>query len=231
MASTAATRTLGVALFCRNRGLSRNVEAIIRLEPDLRWAGTVEDVHAVLRLCESDQPDVIVLDSGSDPGWQLCLMLTGLFPRLTVVALLDEQANEPVAAAWALLHRASGIIGVDAESDRLGTAVRDSVRRGRYVDPGVEVSMNPPAQRGDLQGKPLSVRELEVLQLIADGRTAENIGHRLGISADTVRTHVYRILRKLNARDRAHAVALSFQMSLLPTRTNPSTPYRGERNE
>jgi DNA-binding CsgD family transcriptional regulator len=45
--------------------------------------------------------------------------------------------------------------------------------------------------------------------------TAEKIGQRLSISAGTVRTHIYRLLRKLNARDRAHAVALSFRMSLL----------------
>lgn len=209
---------MGVALFCRDRRLCGNVEAIIRIEPDLRWMGAMCDVATALRVCESEPPDVVVIDSASDPGWKLCLMLTGLFPQLTVVALLNEGADDPVAAAWALLHRANGIVGVAAESDRLGTAVRDSARRGRYVDPAVEVPVSPPAQRSGLQGKPLSVRELEVLELIADGRTAENIGHRLGISADTVRTHVYRILRKLNARDRAHAVALSFQMSLLPSR-------------
>lgn len=95
---------------------------------------------------------------------------------------------------------------------------------GRYINATLEVSVIPMAQKSELRGKPLSEREFEVLQLIADGRTAEQIGRRLGITADTVRTHVHRLLRKLDARDRAHAVALSFQMSLLPVRD--STPHQ-----
>jgi ATP/maltotriose-dependent transcriptional regulator MalT len=65
-------------------------------------------------------------------------------------------------------------------------------------------------------GQLLSRRELEVLGLIADGRTADAIGHQLGIASTTVRTHTMHILRKLNARDRAHAVACGFNLQLLP---------------
>lgn len=210
------TRAATVALLCRDRQLGRDVEAAVRLEPELRWQGTAEGILAALRLCESDQPDVMVVDSRNDPGRKLCLMLTALFPRLTAVALLNEGADDP-AFAPQVSYGSGRIVCVDAGSDGLGAAVRDSVSRGRRVGSGMDVSMSSSGQRGDLRGKPLSARELEVLRLIADGRTAENIGHRLGITADTVRTHIYRILRKLNARDRAHAVALSFQMSLLPT--------------
>jgi DNA-binding NarL/FixJ family response regulator len=63
-----------------------------------------------------------------------------------------------------------------------------------------------------------SVARPTVLQLVAEGRTAEQIGRRLSISTDTARTHVSHILRKLDARDRAHAVAIAFQAALLPAR-------------
>lgn len=220
-------RLARVLLFCRDQDLAGRVEAIVRTEPDLRWAGAADNVDVAIRMCEEHMPDIAVIESTSDPNWKLCLMITGLFPGTRVVALLNDAANGPVAAAWALLHRASGIITVDAESDRLGVAIRNALRAGRYVDSSVELPTSVPVNRGALRGKPLSSRELQVLELVADGRTADNIGRRLGISADTVRTHVYRILRKLNARDRAHAVAIAYQTAVLSL-PGPSVGRHGD---
>jgi DNA-binding NarL/FixJ family response regulator len=211
-------RVLRVAVFGRLPALRRSVEAIVRADDELVWVDAVCSVDSVITLCESARMDVLLIDSDSDPDWKLCLMLTRLFPRLTVVGLLGDADRSPVASSWALLHGAKGIVGVDAETERLGMAIRGAVRRGHHVDSGLAVRAAAAPQKTELRGKPLSAREYDVLLLIADGRTAEQIGHRLGIAADTVRTHVCHILRKLNARDRAHAVAISFQRSLLPGR-------------
>lgn len=213
-----SSRVLRVAVFGRLPSLRRSVEAIVRADDELTWVDAVCSVDAAVKLCESACLDVLLIDSDSDPDWKLCLMLTRLFPRLTVVGLLGDADRSPVASSWALLHGAKGIVGVDAETERLGMAIRGAVRRGHHVDSGLAVRLAPEPPKSELRGKPLSAREYEVLLLIADGRTAEQIGHRLGIAADTVRTHVCHILRKLNARDRAHAVAVSFQRSLLPGR-------------
>jgi DNA-binding NarL/FixJ family response regulator len=228
MESCTPTTTTRILVFCHDSALAGRLEAIIRAEPDLRWTGSADNVERAIGLCEAHPPEVVVIDSASDPEWNLCLMLTGLFPALRVVALLADPPNRPAAAAWAILHRASGIVTLDAEPDRLGVAVREAMRAGRYVDSSVEQSENQPHRSSRLRGKPLSSRELDVLRLIADGRTAEYIGHQLGISAETVRTHVYRILRKLNARDRAHAVAISFRTELLPVRPSTSSMPHGE---
>ncbi len=223
-----ATRPLRVALFCRNPSLRKNMETIVAGEPDLRWMGSLEGVGAVINLCGTDCPDVLVIDSCSDPDWRLCLVATGLFPNLAVVALLHDGSPHPVDAAWRLLHRTSGIVGVTARPDRLRVAVRGAVQFGRAVDSDAAAPMVP-APRG-LRGKPLTAKELEILQLIAEGLTAEKIARRLSVSVCTVRTHIYRLLRKLNARDRAHAVALSFRMSLLSVRHPAGPPgYRFER--
>ena len=211
-----------VAVFARLPSLRRSVEAIVRADHALAWVGSVCSVDSAVKLCEAAQLDVLLIDSGSDPEWKLCLMLTRLFSSLTVVGLLGDADRSPVASSWALLHGAKGIVGIDAETERLGVAIRGAVNRGHHVDSGLVVATSP-APLGSERGKPLSAREYEVLLLIAEGRTAEQIGHRLGIAADTVRTHICHILRKLNARDRAHAVAVSFQRSLLPCRL-PSQP-------
>ena len=216
-------RDLHVAIFGRDPGVRLSVEAIVRADDDLAWADSLDSVEATIGLCESDRVDVLLIDSDSDPDWKLCLMLTRLFPRLTVIGLLGAGSRSPVSSSWALLHGARGIVGLDAETDQLCLAIKGAVRSGHYVDPGLETSSAPATQPGPWPGKPLSAREYEVLLLIADGRTAEQIGRRLGIAADTVRTHVCRTLRKLEARDRAHAVALAYQRCLLPRGPFPPT--------
>ena len=63
---------------------------------------------------------------------------------------------------------------------------------------------------------PLTNRETQIMRYIADGNTNKEIGHVLGISEQTIKSHVSAILRKLNANDRAHAVALAIRSSWIP---------------
>ena len=60
-----------------------------------------------------------------------------------------------------------------------------------------------------------SAREIEVLQLVSDGLVNREIGHRLFLSEETVKSHVRHILAKLQARSRAHAVAVGFRRGLI----------------
>jgi DNA-binding NarL/FixJ family response regulator len=73
----------------------------------------------------------------------------------------------------------------------------------------------------------LSGRERQVLSLLAQGLRNQEVGSRLGISAETVKSHVQRILRSLGARNRAHAVLLASQHGLL----DPAAPGRLETTD
>jgi DNA-binding NarL/FixJ family response regulator len=64
-------------------------------------------------------------------------------------------------------------------------------------------------------GQQPSAREIEVLQLISDGLVNREIGHRLHLSEETVKSHVRHLLAKLEARSRAHAVAIGFRRELI----------------
>ena len=66
----------------------------------------------------------------------------------------------------------------------------------------------------ELEQEP-TARELEVLQLISDGLVNREIGHRLYLSEETVKSHVRHLLAKLQARSRAHAVAVGFRRGLI----------------
>ena len=85
-----------------------------------------------------------------------------------------------------------------------------------------------------LHGRPLSARETSILIGIASGRRTGAIAAELYLSQDTVRTHVQRILAKLGAHDRAHAVAIAYRRGILgaheaPTATIPTQRTRDSR--
>jgi DNA-binding NarL/FixJ family response regulator len=76
----------------------------------------------------------------------------------------------------------------------------------------VAAPFQPPAQEG---GQDPTAREIEVLQLISDGLVNREIGVRLYLSEETVKSHVRHLLAKLQARSRAHAVAVGFRRGLI----------------
>jgi DNA-binding NarL/FixJ family response regulator len=87
-------------------------------------------------------------------------------------------------------------------------AARRSTRRR-----GAVIPFSPPAAR-ELGPDP-TPREIEVLQLVADGLVNREIGERLFLSEETVKSHVRHLLAKLQARSRAHAVAVGFRRGLI----------------
>jgi DNA-binding CsgD family transcriptional regulator len=84
--------------------------------------------------------------------------------------------------------------------------------------------MDPDPQAGELPHRPLSRREREVLSLIAAGADRQEIAEELTISVATVRTHVRNLLRKLHARNRAHAIALAMQEGLIDLPSSDAQP-------
>lgn len=78
---------------------------------------------------------------------------------------------------------------------------------------GSVIPFSPPALR-ELEQEP-TPREIEVLQLVADGLVNREIGQRLFLSEETVKSHVRHLLAKLQARSRAHAVAVGFRRGLI----------------
>ncbi len=78
---------------------------------------------------------------------------------------------------------------------------------------GAVIAFNPPALR-ELAQEP-TAREIEVLQLVADGLVNREIGQRLFLSEETVKSHVRHLLAKLQARSRAHAVAVGYRRGLI----------------
>jgi DNA-binding NarL/FixJ family response regulator len=127
---------------------------------------------------------------------------------------LDEYVFEALRAG------ASGFLLKDIEPDDLRDAVRIAARGEALLSPSVtrrlidEFVRKSPSPRGPDRLQELTAREREVVTLVAEGLSNEEIGTRLYMSPATAKTHVSRAMAKLGARDRAQLVVVAFETGL-----------------
>jgi NarL family two-component system response regulator LiaR len=171
---------------------------------DLRVVGIASSGEELLA-CISDwaAPDVVVLDllmPGGIDGIETTRRLLQMFPGIRVLALTASTDDARMTAV--LRAGATGYVRKDAEPELLLKAVR-AVAGGRsFVDPAAAGEAFAGAASDDL-----SPREMEVLREVAFGRANREIGERLFISEETVKTHVASILSKLKLQNRTQVVA------------------------
>lgn len=166
-------------------------------------AGATTSAQEARALARAHRPDVVVVDLalGDDACVDLAADLLARRPGLGVLF------HTGVADAATLhLARATGVRGFalkPAGADELVRAVTVVAGGGTYVDPRLEELAGPP--------RVLTPRERTVLARLAEGLTGEQIAAELGLSPETIRTHVRNAMEKLGARTRAHAVVLALQ--------------------
>jgi DNA-binding NarL/FixJ family response regulator len=138
-------------------------------------------------------------------------------PRVLVLTTFGD--DEHVYAA--LRAGASGFLLKDTPAEELIAAIRAVDRGDALLGPSVTrrvieayVRARPAAPR-DIQLDRLTPRELEVLKLVAQGRSNAEIAQVLVISEATVKTHVARTLMKLDLRDRVHAIVMAYETGLV----------------
>jgi DNA-binding NarL/FixJ family response regulator len=114
-----------------------------------------------------------------------------------------------------------GLVPRSAESAEVVEAIVRTHRDRAYLHPSLEpMAAGRTGENGPRRA--LSRREFEVLHLVADGLENQSVADELYLSVETVRTHIKNILRKLQARDRTHAVSLAYRAGLLAPHLPPS---------
>jgi DNA-binding NarL/FixJ family response regulator len=122
------------------------------------------------------------------------------------VIVYTADADQGVAHA-VLAAGASGLVLKEAPLADLVRALEAVLAGGSYLDPAVAAEPDEPAR--------LTTRELEVLTLVAEGLQHDEIGSRLGISSETVRTHLRKACDRLGAATRTQAVASALRSGLI----------------
>lgn len=178
------------------------------------------------RIIENNLPNIVLLgsDLGAHSGLELSRRIARYYPNTKVIMLSpnpnDEELFEVIKTA------AVACLSKSVDTDELVNTIRRACG-GEY--PINESVLNRPRIAGRVLEQfqsntpvektmeaviaPLTNRETQIMRYIADGNTNKEIGLALGISEQTIKSHVSAILRKLNANDRAHAVALAIRSS------------------
>jgi DNA-binding NarL/FixJ family response regulator len=201
------------------------LRAMLEHAPDVVVIGEAGDGLSAVALARAELPDVVLMDvrmpvmDGIEATRQITTGPGTDDVRVLILTTFD--LDESVYAA--LRAGASGFLLKDVPPERLFDAIRVVAAGEALIAPGVTrrliaaFTRHDPAATGGRPGllSSLTEREREVLALVGTGLSNDEICERLVISIATVKTHVHRLLTKLDARDRAQLVVLAYEGGLV----------------
>ncbi|MFD3921251.1 MULTISPECIES: response regulator [unclassified Streptomyces] len=206
---------------------------LVDSEPDMEVVGEAADGAEAVALARSEKADVVLMDirmPGTD-GLAATRMISA-DPELDgvrVVMLTTFEVDEYVVQS--LRAGASGFLGKGAEPEELLNAIRIAAAGEALLSPvatkgliatflaqGDSAGDRPDSAAYSQRLAALTVREREVLVLVAGGHSNDEIAERLVVSPLTVKTHVNRAMAKLGARDRAQLVVIAYESGLVRPR-------------
>lgn len=183
---------------------------LLAMESDMEVVAEAEDLEQAVAAFRQHKPDVTLMDvrmpGGS--GLEALSLILGMDPSARVLMLSTYDLEEPILAA----HHAgaAGYLLKSVKSGELASAIRHAHAGGRWFPAELRDHI---AARG--RTKPLTPREIEVLDLVRRGLSNREIGLALGISENTAKYHIKALLAKLEVADRAEAVAAAYERGLL----------------
>ncbi|HEV7185504.1 MAG TPA: response regulator transcription factor [Leifsonia sp.] len=197
--------------------------ALLEAEDGIEVVGEAATGREAVEVARATQPDVVLMDIRMPDGDGLWATeqivgeptLSGTHIVIVTTFELDEYVAQAIRAG------ASGFLVKDTEPVDLIRAVRVAAAGEALLSPGVTKrllervagGLKPAPPAGELDA--LTEREREVLALVGLGLTNGEIGERLFLSPLTAKTHVSRIMTKLNARDRVHLVVVAYESGLV----------------
>lgn len=230
-------------LLVEDHALTRmGLKAALKRTSDLRVEGEASNGQEAIELAEKQQPDVILMDVGMPimDGIQAARKILANNQDIRIIMLTQHDNDQDILAS--LAAGASGYCLKDVEPERLYTAIRSVAAGDAWLDASIagrvlknytlnsskptEVSTpkakaqiveesTTPQKTHDPYVEPLSQRELEVLGLIVDGHSNQQIADKLIISLPTAKTHVRNILNKLAVDDRTQAAVQAMRRGLV----------------
>src|SRR3954447_10539429 len=197
--------------------------SILEGQPDIEVVGEAADGHEAVELALATRPDVVIMDIRMPrldgiAATRVLLQRHASPARVLVLTTFNQEGY----VYDALRAGASGFLLKSAPPRELASAIRTVANGDALLAPEITRAMiedyvqrpRPGAATPDVLSV-LTPRELEVLGLIARGRSNGEIAGDLFLSEPTVKTHVTRILAKLQLRDRVHAVVLAYECGLV----------------
>jgi len=180
------------------------IKAILRHSGEFEVIGEAESGHEAVQMCRHKRPDIVLMDIGL-PGLNGIESTTEILrqqPDVKIIILSMYDDEHSVVSA--IRSGARAFVLKKASDDDLLNAFRTVAKGGSYLSPQVSDRLLQRIQKGDLDAKPalsalneLSPRELQVLRLVAEGKTSKEIAVLLDLGLQTVRSYRKTMMRKL----------------------------------
>ncbi len=205
--------TVKVMLVDDHPVVREGLRGMIDAEPDLTVVGEAGSGGEAVALAEALRPDVILMDLRMPDvdGVTATERILAALPQTRIIVVTTYEADADILRA--VEAGAAGYLLKDASRAELADAVRDAARGKTVLAPSVADRLvrfvRQPVSAS------LSSREIEVLALVAKGKTNADIGRDLHISEATVKTHLLRAFNKLGVSDRTAAVTTAMGLGLL----------------
>ena len=224
--------TIKVAVVDDQEIVRAGFAALLGTQDDFRVVGTAADGGEAVELCRAERPHVVLMDVRMPvlDGIEATRRVVSAGKRPPRVIMLttfdlDEYVYDALGAG------ASGFLLKDVTADTLFEAVRVVAAGDALLAPGVTrrliaefARLRPSVPSGPDALSELTPRETEVLRLVAEGLSNGEIAERLVVSDETIKTHVSRVLSKLDVRDRTQAVVVAYESGLVtPRMREPAT--------
>ena len=205
-----------VVLVDDHRVVRRGLRSFLEAFSDITIVGEASSGEEVLEKIEGWLPEVVIMDllmPGGIDGIEATRRIRSISPRTQVVVLTAYADDARVVAA--LRAGAIGYVRKEADAEILLAAVRAAARGQSMLDPAIAGSVLQDLVSSTQIGDDLTEREMEVLRLLAHGRTNREIAEELVVGAETVKTHVGNILAKLHLAHRTQAVIHALKQGLI----------------
>lgn len=214
------TPPLKVLIVDDHRMFREGIRSRLASEADIEVVGEAASAAEALDRVRTTKPSLVVLDVRLPDmsGIELARLLRQEWPSLKILMLTGYDFDQYVRAAARV--GVEGYLLKDSPQDELVHAIREIAGGGAVLPPRIAMkvmrsySVEPPAAKEAPLGK-LTMRELEIVELIHQGLRNADIADRLSISARTVEAHVSSIMGKLNVQSRTEAVRIAMDMGMI----------------
>lgn len=187
------------------------IRSLLQQNSELEWIGHATNAASCLAFLQSRQPDVMLLDINlpDKSGIELCSEVKRLYPGIFILGL--STFNQLSFIEKMMQSGASGYLLKNAGSEEITEAIHAVMKGRQYLSHDAATTMRlQPAET-----LMVTRREKEVLGLIAEGLTNQEIADKIFISVSTVDTHRKNLLQKLNAKNTAALVKIAMDYRLI----------------
>jgi DNA-binding NarL/FixJ family response regulator len=193
------------------------IQLLISTEPIIQVIGEAKDGGEAVRQTQILQPDIILMDlvMPQGGGIEAIAQIKRRYPKIKIIVLTTYEDKFRINAA--LEAGADGYLLKDADGVALLQAIQAAQQGGLPLHPRVAYQVIKGKTKHDYMSRAnyLTAREKEVLQLVARGLDNKDVAQTLNLSESTVKTHVSKILSKLNVSGRIEAAIIAVQIGLV----------------